>query len=210
MDGLFVMWMLKKNKGGLLVGWRNHFLLFLNSWAMDSGLCVALYSTELQMEICFVNIYGPYVEREGFWNNLLDFMSANCTKIIFGGDLNFSMGLSKIWGDRARSDCLSDFFAKNLDYHGLVDIVPNVILPTWTNRRVGRDNMCKRLDRLVVSVDLQEFELCFRQWVGCGGYSDHHSVFLQILGHDKKLHSPFKFNPHWMDHEDLFILLKNT
>ena len=94
-------------------------------------------------------------------------MSLNCTKIIFGGDLNFSMGLSEIWGDRARSDCLSDFFAKILNDHGLMDIVPSVILPTWTNRRVGSENICKRLDRLMISIDLLEFELCFRQWVGC-------------------------------------------
>ena len=173
---------------------------------MESGLCVSLYSTELQMEICFINIYGPYVDREGFWFNLLDFISTHCTKIIFGGDLNFSMGISEIWGDRARIDCLSDFFSKFLDDYGLVDILPNVNLPTWNNRRVGSENVSKRLDRLLISVDLLEHELCFRQWVGCGGESDHHPVFLQILGHDKKLHSPFKFNPHWLEHEELVWL----
>ena len=141
---------------------------------------------------------------------ILDFISAKCTKIIFGGDLNFSMGISKIWGDRARIDCLSDFFSKILDDHGLVDILPNVTLPTWNNRRVGSENVSKRLDRLMISVDLPEYELCFRQWVECGGESDHHPVFLQILGHDNKLHSTFKFNPHWLEHEDLVILLKNT
>ena len=109
----------KGKSGGLLVGWKNRVLQFLNSWAMDSGLFVALYSTELKMEFGFLNFYGPYVEREGFWNHLLDFVSLNCSKIIFGGDMNFSIGLSEIWGDRARSDCLSDFFAKILDDHGL-------------------------------------------------------------------------------------------
>ena len=70
-------------------------------------------------------------------------MSLNCSKIIVGGDLNFSIGLSEIWGDRARSDCLFDFFSKILDYHGLVDIEPSVVLPTWNNRRVGCENICK-------------------------------------------------------------------
>ena len=45
---------------------------------------------------------------------------------------------------------------------------------------------------------------------GVWGDSDHLPVFLQIVGRDKKLHTPFKFNPHWLDHEDLVILLKNT
>ena len=66
------------------------------------------------------------------------------------------------------------------------------------------------MDRLLISVDLLEFDLCFHQWVGCGGESDHQPIFLQILGHDKILHSPFKFNPHWLEHEDLVLLLKNT
>ena len=30
------------------------------------------------------------------------------------------------------------------------------------------------------------------------------------MGHDKISHSPFKFNSHWLEHEDLVILLKNT
>ena len=74
------------------MGWRNRVLHFLNSWEMDFGLYVALYSTELKMELGFINVYRPYAEREGFWNHLLDFVSLNCSKIIFGGDLNFSIG----------------------------------------------------------------------------------------------------------------------
>ena len=105
-------------------------LHFLNYWAMDSGLYVALYSTEHKMELGFFNVYGPYIDREGFWTHLMDFVSLNCSKIILGGDLNFSLGLTEIWGDKARRDCLSDFFGKFLDDHGFVDILPSVILPT--------------------------------------------------------------------------------
>ena len=57
---------------------------------MESGLCVSLYSTELKMELCFVNVYGPYVERERFWNNLLDLECLKYAKLILGGDRNFS------------------------------------------------------------------------------------------------------------------------
>ena len=137
---------------------------------MESGLCVTLYSIELQLKFCFLNIYGPYVEREGFWNNLLEHVSNNCSKIILGGDLNFSLGLSEIWGDRARSDGLSDFFTKLLDDHGLMDIVPSLISPTWTNRRVGSENICKRLDRMLISEDLLEFGFCLHQWCNVPGF----------------------------------------
>ena len=67
----------------------------------------------------------------------MDLDCLKCDKLILGRDLNFSMGLSEIWGIRARVDTLSDFFTKSLENYGLVDVVPSVMLPTWNNRRVG-------------------------------------------------------------------------
>ena len=46
----------KGKSGGLLVGWNCRVLQFLNSWAMDLGLYVSLYSTELKKELGFLNI----------------------------------------------------------------------------------------------------------------------------------------------------------
>ena len=84
-------------------------------------------------------------------------------KLILGGDLNFSFGFSEIWGNRARLDPLSDFFTKSLENYDLVNVVPSVMLPTWNNRRVGADNICKRLDRFLSFADLLDFDYFFRQ-----------------------------------------------
>ena len=75
-------------------------------------------------------------------------------------------------------DSLSDFFIKSLDTFGLVDIVPSAMLPTWTNRRVGVESICKILDRFLVSADILDIDYLFRQWIGSGGDSDHQPVFL--------------------------------
>ena len=37
---------------------------------MTSSLCVVLHSIELKKDLSFINIYGPYSDREVFWNNL--------------------------------------------------------------------------------------------------------------------------------------------
>ena len=97
-----------------------------------------------------------------------------------------------------------------MDSFGLVDISPSVIVPTWSNRRVGIDNISKRLDRLFISADLLDLDLHFRQWVGCGGDSDHQPVFLQILNRGIHMRSPFKFNAHWLVNDDLVKLLKES
>ena len=101
---------------------------------------------ELQLDLCFINLYGPYIDREVFWNNLLEMDCFKCPKLAFGRDLNLSLGYSKIWGVKARLDVLTDFFINHLEGLGLVDIVPVVSLPTWSNRRIGPKSICKRLE----------------------------------------------------------------
>ena len=76
---------------------------------MDSRLCISLYSIELKEYFCFVNAYGPYVERERSSNNLFEFECLKSSKLILDGDLNFSLGFSETWGARDWVDNLSDF-----------------------------------------------------------------------------------------------------
>ena len=104
---------------GLLLGWRSRFFHLLNAWGVGSCLCASLFSIELNLDICFANIYGPYNDIVVFWNNLMELECLKCEKLILGGDLNFSMGLSEIWGTRARLDSLSNFFIKSLETFGL-------------------------------------------------------------------------------------------
>ena len=163
---------------GLLLGWRSRCFHLLNAWGVVSGLCASLFSFELNLDICVVNIYGPFIDRERYWRNIFDLLCHKGEKLILGGDLNFSLGFSEIWGNRARLDPLSDFFTKYLENYDLVDVVPSVMLPTWNNRRVGTDNICKRLDRFLLSANLLHFDYFFRPWVGSGGESDHLPVFL--------------------------------
>ena len=87
--------------------------------------------------------------------------------------MNFSLGYSEIWGVKSRADVLNDFSINRLEGIGLVDIAPMVTLPTWSNHRVGPESICKILDRLLISVDLLDNDFLFKQWIGCGGDSDH-------------------------------------
>ena len=118
------------------------------------------------------------------------------------------MGLSEIWGVNAQVDPLTNFFHNLLERLGLVDINPLVSIPTWSNRRVGSEGISKRLDRLLVSADFLDCDFLLKQWIGCGGVSDHQPVFMHISSQSPKAHSPFKFNPGWLDHIDLVEALK--
>ena len=70
-------------------------------------------------------------------------------------------------------DVVSNLFINLLEGLGLVDINPLVSIPTWSNRRVGSKSICKRLDRLLLSVDFFNGNFFLKQWIGCGGDCDH-------------------------------------
>ena len=177
---------------------------------MGSVLSASLYSIELKMALCCVNLYGPYVDRERFWINMFKIECIKSSKLILGGDLNYSIGFFEIWGVRARVDILLDFFIRQMDGFGLLDIAQSVLLPTWSNHRVGCQNICKRLDRFLLSSDFLDYDLHLRQWIGSGGDSDHNPVFMQVMSNDIRLGSPFKFNATWLEDEDFVSLLKYT
>ena len=63
---------------------------------MESGLFASLFSIEMKESFCFMNIYGPYLDRERFWNNIFSLNCLKNSKLIIGGDLNFSLGFFEI------------------------------------------------------------------------------------------------------------------
>ena len=63
---------------------------------------------------------------------------------------------------------------------------------------------------MLISGNLLDSNLHFRQWVGCGGDSDHQPILLQILNDDIRSRSPFKFNANWLVNDGFVSLLKNS
>jgi hypothetical protein len=86
-----------------------------------------------------------------------------------GGDLNFSLGPTESWGQRAHPDALSDYFRHKIGEAKLLDIAPISLRPTWRNKHIGEDFIAKRIDRFLLVESLVESPLIFRQWVGMGG-----------------------------------------
>lgn len=55
-----------------------------------------IFSADLRKELITLNIYGPCHDRENLWDLLMNrsFMKSN--NLVVGGDLNFSIRISKI------------------------------------------------------------------------------------------------------------------
>ena len=58
---------------------------------------------------CF-NYYGPYNNREVFWNRVEASGFLNYPNLILDGDLNFTLSEVEVWGASGRSDSLGTHF----------------------------------------------------------------------------------------------------
>lgn len=187
--------------GGLAMGWHKARCRFINSWGCFSCLGVDIYSQELNSSFCMINIYGPYQERVVFWEKLFSKSFLSHDRRIMGGDLNFTLGTSEIWGPSAIIDPLVDFFRSHMSRLDLFDLEPAKLNLTWRNCRTGEGNIAKCLDRFLVGEDVA-FSHTFlaRQWVDWGGEFDHSPIVLDLRGGSLRPPSPFKFNVAWAAH----------
>ena len=130
--------------------------------------------------------------------------------MIIGGDLNFTLGEHEIWGPKARVDPLAPYFSKILMESKLIDLDPQVLKPTWTNRRVGEERIAKRLDIFLISEDLLEGNFMFKQWVDSGTESDNLPICLEIKKQPKNPSIPFKLCSTWLKNEEVLQIIQSN
>ena len=102
---------------GISIGWNSCTIKVINSWGFDSGLDITVTLMELDKPLTIVNIYGPCHNRGTFWDKVFSKSFLKYKLVIFGGDLNFSLGFSEVWGTHARTNSLTSYFTQKLAEH---------------------------------------------------------------------------------------------
>lgn len=129
--------------GGLTIGWRCRVCRAVHVWGFDSGMGLYFFSEVMGQSYTILNIYGPYHNRDPFWESLLNKSFLKGKEVILGGDLNLYFGATEVWGPRAIPDPLGDFFIRSFVRSGLVDIAPQNLMTTWRNKRAGEHRVVK-------------------------------------------------------------------
>jgi hypothetical protein len=86
---------------------------------------------DLSKRLKLINCYGPYSDREVFWEVIKRDGFLKEQNLILGGDLNFTTSNREMWGAHARVDPLQLYFSQLIQVEGLVDVEPLKVLPTW-------------------------------------------------------------------------------
>jgi exonuclease III len=56
--------------GGLATGWLLKKCNCESVWGFESGIGLNFFSTDLGRSMTIVNIYGPYLDRQRYWNSI--------------------------------------------------------------------------------------------------------------------------------------------
>ena len=85
----------------------------------------------------------------------------------------------------------------------MVDLDPQKLKPTWTNRRMREDWIAKWLDRFLMAENLLEKDFMFKQWVDSGVDLGRLPICMEIQKKPRKLAIPFKLYSAWLKNEEL-------
>jgi len=160
------------------VGFKKRSIRLENVWGGEGYLGADIISSNFNLPLRVINVYGPFHNRKIFWERLLDSNFIQSKNLILGGDLNFSLGLAESWGNKAQTDPVTAFFEVLMDSYDLLNIDMEKLMPTWRNRRIGEDTLARRLDCFLIKAPLLTRLDRIHQWVGSGRHSDHFLVFL--------------------------------
>ena len=131
-----------------------------------------------QQPIDLLNIYGPYDNRQVFWDPVKSVDLLDLPFLILAGDLNFTWSAEEVWGTGRPCNPRVDYFISLFEDSNLQDISPVVVSPTWYNGRVGSHSISKRLDIYFMAEDLCGALGNYRTWHMSSGILDHRAIIL--------------------------------
>eukprot|EP00253_Pinus_taeda_P030632 PITA_30632 len=95
--------------------------------------------------------------------------------------------------------------------HGdLVDIIPENRKYTWSNRRLGSNNIMERLDWFLVNISFLSSYSVVNVSILPFVVSDHYPIILAIDSHYTLGPLPFKYNHIWSDYPEAKCLIQQT
>jgi len=117
------------NSGGLLATWDPNKLT-LDPTLCGGGIFLSGVTLENQCVINVLNVYGPCFERPYFWDHLVTKGLLATKSSIIATNLNFTIGADEIWRLVTPLDRHANYFLDLIKDHLLVDLAPDVWVPT--------------------------------------------------------------------------------
>lgn len=195
--------------GGLVVLW-DPLRVRAKAFKCCAGILISASIRGRPQILNILNIYAPYKNRLPFWTNLFNSDILDIESLLIAGDLNLTLNSEECWGHCRRKDRLADKMRQELLKRDLVDIIPEKMVPTWDNGRLGSSFISKRIDRFILSASIIENWGLSTARTGNDFASDHKPIYLEWKDMTQRKGYPFKlFNSHLLDKSFNDLISKN-
>jgi hypothetical protein len=87
--------------GGILYAWSPR-KDYVSTYLAHVGIMLDGHVKDLDRSMNLINLYGPYSDREVFWEAIKTEGLFKEQNLILGGELNFTTSFREVWGAHAR------------------------------------------------------------------------------------------------------------
>lgn len=130
--------------GGVIIVFNLNYTL-IDVFVVILELCIEVQSMDLGFPLSLLNLYGPYMGREQYWNDLCSFSCLHYENLIIRGNINLTNIWEEIWGYNAREDKVVIFFVDKFENVRWVDLEQVQLGLTWSNNKSSLNGVSKRL-----------------------------------------------------------------
>eukprot|EP00253_Pinus_taeda_P023598 PITA_23598 len=162
--------------GGIGTIWNKNKWELINQNSHSWWVRTDIQNKASKEEYIIYNIYAPnhYRDKASCWDSITtDLQSVQGRNIFLGGDLNLIRNADEKLGGNFYTDPSRDSLENIIQTHNLVDIPPQNGKYTWSNKRIGNNNIKERLDRILVQEGIVASFPIIKSKIIQGSASDH-------------------------------------
>eukprot|EP00253_Pinus_taeda_P017174 PITA_17174 len=166
-----------------------------------------------KQQIVIFNIYTPnhYRDKKVCWDSLSkNIMEEDSSNIILGGDLNLILHANEKRGGSFTPYPFRNQLETIMQNGDLIDIIPKNRKYSWSNHRLGSNNIMERLDQFLVNISFLSTYSVVNATILPFAVSDHHPITLAMDTHYPLGPLPFKYNHIWSDYQATKSLIQQT
>ncbi|KAF9604242.1 hypothetical protein IFM89_004948 [Coptis chinensis] len=159
--------------------------------------------------ISLVHARSAYVQRRALWDELSQ-LGLNVEAWAVAGDFNVVTSNEERKGGRLPCQIAVNEFVEFINGNALIDTTSLGFKFSWSNKRHGDKRMVQKIDRILVNQKWIDAATEWRSKILQRRISDHSPIVGWFTAIPKPHNIPFRFKKHWIKHESLKEVVKQS
>eukprot|EP00253_Pinus_taeda_P035614 PITA_35614 len=199
--------------GGLATLWSDSTFQLNKYHETQHWIYTKLMHKVSKLNVSLFNLYVPvnYAKKRECWYSLSTYLEQQSpNNIIIAGDLNTVLKPKEKRGGSSSRDPMLATVEEIVQNWDLLDFPPIHGLYTWSNNRVGSEQISAQLDRFMIQIGLLLNKNIASTKILPKLTSDHKPIQLLLEDEEDLGPIPFRFSPLWIEKPGIFDTVKEA